>query len=91
MPLSRGGRPRKDGKKTGNTAEPVFTLRELGISKRLSVQAQKLASLSEREIQHYLAESKKSGFRLSIERFLGEKKPARCGVCPTCGQRVPGD
>ncbi len=77
--LSKGGRPRKDGKrKTGANGEPVLTLAEMNISKKLSVLAQAIASLSPEDFDRYLQESTKAAVRraegIRITSFSGKQK-----------------
>lgn len=68
QPKNEGGRPAK----TGNQDEPVSapTLSDLGISKKESSRAQKLAALPAEEVTERIALAKADGGRLSTAKVL---------------------
>lgn len=59
QPLSKGGDPTKakpSRKGTGSKKEPVPTLKELGLGKKLSSRAQKLAAVPEKKFERTIAD-----------------------------------
>jgi len=67
---------------------PVFTLRELGISKHLSSRSQRLAAIPEAEFEAMLAKAKDDGKELTRAVLLGRKEQPAAPTCPTCGHRL---
>jgi len=74
-PKAKGGNPTL----TGPAEEPVATLAELGISKRLSARSQKLASIPIDKVRETIEEIKQEGKEVSAIEILkrAEPKPVR--------------
>lgn len=69
MPKNEGGRPTQ----TGAELEPVIpapTLREIGITKKQSAQAQKLASIPEPEFKERVALAKANLGKLTVSKVM---------------------
>ena len=66
-PKNKGGRPRK----TGSTREPVngATLKEIGITKKTSARAQKLAGIKLKQFESMLSQMKEEGKDITVSGF----------------------
>ncbi len=72
-PLSKGGRPAK----TGSLGEPVLSLEDVGITKKQSHVAQKLAALPERDFSNRIRGVRDAAERLTAAAVLGKPMGAK--------------
>lgn len=76
MPKDAGGRPAKTSPAREQVSTPP-TLREIGITRKQSATAQKLADIPEPEFRERVAVAKAGGAKLSTAKILAPAAPVR--------------